>query len=273
MTQATELQQMNRQGIWILAGRSCHFRTLIIQMQQIKHPVSRLPHVIFSAFLTIDSSTDEPLLIQNIMHTDESLPPAIKTSPRESIDLTNLPEHESPAPQSKRQKLNPSDELNDTVVSNSQLPAIPPTALSGSNQLSPFMRSSDDDSRARKLHQTSSYTSVHKSSALDEYVMTHVEVQFVSPNGSVARTKPLKACDSLTRMFSHGKLAFRRSSTEGMILIIRIPGLENTCTVVEGDTNEFNDFMRLLSDVARCYLGPEDRETLKIEVSEMSNEP
>lgn len=218
-------------------------------------------------------------MIQNIMHKDESLPPAIKTSPRESIDLTNLLEHESPAHQSKRQKLNPAVEFNDTVVSKSQMPAIPKTTLFGSNQLlpkvatagaTPFMRPNDDGSRAREPHQVPSYTSVHKSSTLtNEYV----EVQFVSPNGSVARTKPLKACDSLARLLSHGKLAFGRLSTSGMILIIRIPGIENSITIVDGDTNEFNDFMQLLSDVARGYLDPENRETLRIEVSEMSNEP
>ncbi|ERF69920.1 hypothetical protein EPUS_05464 [Endocarpon pusillum Z07020] len=217
------------------------------------------------------------------MHKDESLPPAIKTSPRESIDLTILLEHKTPAPQSKRQKLNPSDEFNDTVVSKSQRPAIPKTTLFGSNQLppkaataeaTPFMRSNDDGSRAREPHQAPSHTSVHKSSTLNnEYIMTHVDVQFVSPNGSVARTKPLKACDSLTRLLSHGKLAFGRLSTSDMILIIRIPGLENSFTIVDGETDEFNDFMQLLSDVAWCNLAPENRETLRIEVSEMNNEP
>ncbi|KAF7512256.1 hypothetical protein GJ744_001824 [Endocarpon pusillum] len=232
-----------------------------------------------------DQASREPPLIQNIMHKDDSLPPTIKTSPRESIDLTNLLEHESSTAQSKRQKLNPSDEFNDTVISKSQmtaLTAIPKTTLFGSNQLrpkaataeaTPFMRSNDDGSRAREPHQAPSYTSVHKSSTLNEYVMTHVEVQFVSPNGSVARTKPLKACDSLTRLLSHGKLAFGRLSTSGMILIICVPGLENPFTIVDGDTGEFNDFLQLLSDVARRYLDPEKRETLRIEVSEMSNEP
>lgn len=279
ITQTMEPQRVNWQGTWILAGRSCHLSTLI-QMQQIEHPVSRLPHVIFPAFLNNDSSIGEPLLIQNIMHIDESLPPAIKTSPRESIDLTNLLEHESPAPQSKRQKLNPS---NDAIASKSQMPAIPKTTLFGPSRLlpkaataeaTPFMRSNDDGSRAREPHQAPSSTSVHKSPTLNnEYVMTHVEVQFVSPNGSVARTKPLKACDSLTRLLSHGKLAFGRLSTSGMILIIRIPGLESSTIIVDGDTDEFNDFMQLLSDVARGYLDPEDREILRIEVSEMSNEP
>ncbi len=242
-------------------------------------PVSSLPNLIFPAFLIDNFSTDDVRLVQNIMHKNKSLPPTTKTSLRESIDLTNLPEHKSLAPLSRRQRLNSSEGLNDTLISQSRPTTCSPTRVSESNhhsskastlQATTFTTSNSDGSRARELDLNSSTTPLNLPSTYnDEYIENHVELHFLSGNGLEHRKRPLALCNKLTGLFLQARRAFAWVSTKDKILLIDIPGVKKSCAIAKDDQEDFNDFMRILKDAAQVQLKRNNGQSLTLEVSEM----
>jgi hypothetical protein len=210
--------------------------------------------------------------------------PAIKSSPKSSIDLTKLPEDECSPAQPKREELGHFDSSQNIVSSQ-------PQNEEGGEHIRSPAREHMEDVRASETsvaphrtslapsHLSSRSTPTQGANALasqrgesrdrdasvssglvndflekvDEYIKGHVEVYFVAADGSIPRKRPLNLCNNIPRLFSQAKLAFNWIRTAGRILLVKIPGVESPCAIVEGDKLGFEDFFVVLKDARNWH--------------------